>query len=140
MSKINLLLHIFSCFFLCGLIWTIQVVHYPGFIYSKGLFLDFHSFHSQRITWVVGPIMLLELLTGAWLLAQNSSSTFEWWNLASIIAIWLSTALISVPYHTELSANFSEITVQKLVITNWIRTALWTLRSGAWLYILSGRI
>ena len=140
MFKINLLLQIFSCFFLCGLIWTIQVVHYPGFIFNKEQFLDFHSFHSQRITWIVAPVMLLELLTAIGLLLQHSPSVALWGNLISIALIWLATLFVSVPYHSELSSGFSEVAIQKLVITNWIRTTLWTLRSGVWLYVLSGRL
>lgn len=36
--------------FLCGLIWVIQLVHYPSFHFVEdSRFIDFQAFHTQRI-------------------------------------------------------------------------------------------
>ena len=47
---------------LVGLIWTIQLVHYPSFSFvAEDHFLEFHRHHTRSITWVVMPLMLVEL-------------------------------------------------------------------------------
>ena len=57
-------LHVASVWFMTGLIWLIQLVHYPLMdrIPPDG-FIEFHQSHSFRITWIVAPVMLLELMT-----------------------------------------------------------------------------
>ena len=125
------LIQALSCAFLCGLIWTIQVVHYPGFQYvDPAKFHEFHKFHTSSITYVVGPLMLLELVTALWLCLMNPNA-FWLANLGSILLIWLATALVSVPLHTQLEVAFSIDIAQKLVLTNWIRTFLWSARTIA---------
>ena len=53
-----------------GLIWTVHVVHYPLFAAVKTGFRAYHEAHMQRITLVVGPLMLAELLTAFMLWAD----------------------------------------------------------------------
>ena len=54
---------------LVGLIWTMQVVHYP-LLKQVGPeeFVAYHARHMALITWLVGPLMLAELGSAAWLL------------------------------------------------------------------------
>lgn len=135
LDSLALPLQIFSCLFLTGLIWTVQLVHYPSFNYiDRNQFLDFHEQHTSKITYVVAPIMGLELLTGIVLFASG-----EWiwlWNLILILLTWITTGLISVPIHQRLSKIFNEKDIRKLVCTNWIRTALWSIRSlGVLIYL-----
>jgi hypothetical protein len=126
--------HLFACFFMTGLIWVIQIVHYPSFGYFDEVrFAGFHAFHSSRITWIVLPMMTLELLTGIALVAQRP----DWFlisNLLGLVGIWLATALLSVPLHNRLAEGFSDSTIARLVLTNWPRTILWSFRS---LFLLS---
>ena len=52
----------FISFSLVGLIWTIQVVHYPSFSYvDNDHYIDFQHFHMRAITYIVMPLMLFEL-------------------------------------------------------------------------------
>ena len=62
-SKINLLIaHFAVSWALFGLIWTVQLVHYPAFRYiQEGQFTAFQHFHMQGITLIVLPLMLAEL-------------------------------------------------------------------------------
>jgi hypothetical protein len=39
-----------------------------------------------------------------------------------------STASLQVPCHTRLSRGFDGLTLRRLVGTNWIRTAAWSVR------------
>ena len=124
--------HMASTFFLCGLIWCIQVVHYPSFRFvHPDRFVEFERFHTRAITWIVGPAMLLEITTAVVLLGSLSPG----WgalNIASVGAIWISTALLSVPCHTALAKGLDVEIIDKLVQTNWPRTVLWSLRAMAW--------
>jgi hypothetical protein len=129
-------LHILSTFFLTGLIWTIQWLHYPGFKFSDlEQWGEYHRFHSSRITMIVFPMMFLELMTGFMLLIDKQN-TIMGINLLTILLIWASTIFISVPIHTLLANQFSLDEIQNLVLTNWIRTFLWTIRSFVWFYFL----
>jgi len=111
-----------------GLIWLIQLVHYPSFkSVDDNLFKEFHKFHSLRITFIVGPIMLVELITGG-LLLLNDSSALLIANLVLLVLIWLSTAVYSIPTHNKLQHGKNLKIISKLVNTNWPRTILWSIR------------
>jgi hypothetical protein len=135
MNIYMLLTQIFCCFFLTGLIWVIQLLHYPGFHYVDVQFLDFHRFHSARISILVIPLMLAELTTAA-LLAMENPQRYGW-NLLGVVLIWLSTFLLSVPLHNQLAEARNTAWISQLVLTNWPRTILWSLRSGFWIYELA---
>lgn len=131
------LAQVFACFFMTGLIWTIQVLHYPGFaLVGKIGFADYHRFHSHRITYIVLPLMSLELATAVWLVFAGPSG--PWWiNLAGVILIWVATGVLSVPMHERLARGFDASAARRLAFTNWVRTALWSARSillAVWLY------
>lgn len=114
---------------LLGLIWVIQLVHYPSFRFvDSNDFVEFERKHSSSITIIVMPLMVTELITGIWLIGAKSILLYL--NLASIILIWLSTFFISVPCHQKLSAGKDLDVINRLVSTNWIRTILWTFKFG----------
>lgn len=52
-----------------GVIWLVQLVHYPLFagVGADG-FTAYEATHQTRITWIVFPAMALELATAAWTL------------------------------------------------------------------------
>ncbi len=114
---------------LVGLIWIIQLVHYPLFAQvGRETFQDYHHCHTTQITWVVAPLMFTELATAAWLVFTGSR---ELWLLASLVPLggnWLSTWWVQIPLHEKLAKGFDEQTHKRLVATNWWRTAAWTLR------------
>lgn len=109
---------------LVGLIWTIQVVHYPlfGAVGEPG-FIGYHARHSTRISVVVIPLMLMELATTIGSVAVGSGS---WRGLIPVVIVWVTTFLISVPLPGRLGAGFDPRAHHALVVTNWIRTVAWT--------------
>ncbi|WCL49485.1 hypothetical protein [Leptospira sp. GIMC2001] len=123
------LVQIFLTIFLTGLIWTIQLVHYPSFNdVGKNEFIQFHKNHTTRISILVIPFMICELLISiAWLVLELNQ--FSIVNASLVLLIWLATFLISVPIHNALVQNFNLVLIQKLNQTNWIRTILWSLKS-----------
>jgi len=129
--KIILLIHVFATLFMVGLIWFVQIVHYPLFANVGGeQFKTYEELHQRLTTWVVGPAMLLELATAVFLVKYVTldSAILAWIGLALIIVIWLATALLSVPAHNSLTIEYTAAAYHKLVATNWIRTVVWTAR------------
>ncbi len=169
------LLQLMTTAYLCGVIWLVQRVHYPTFEFvAENRFLQFHHFHTQAITPVVGPAMVAEFLLAAILLGLHEVHWFWIFNLGSIALIWAVTFGISVPLHRRLAAEvpallreklpgssdpsdlsvpshssdsfcpstpsdyfvvassqemfIRQLLIRRLVMTNWLRTALWTFR------------
>ena len=120
-------------FIALGLIWTIQLVHYPSMKYiPKDRFPEYHNFHSIRISILAIPLMFVELVTSIILLYQNLNNAIQTIflvNLILVLLIWLSTFLIQVPLHNALSKEKNKEKLSKLIFSNWIRTILWTARS-----------
>lgn len=133
LSILALKAHIGSTLFMTGVIWFVQIVHYPLFKnIGKSEFLSYEQSHQTRTTFVVAGTMILELTTGfyiAWQppLSINYPSTL--WNLGLLGVIWASTFLFQVPAHEKLSQDPSHEVMARLVNTNWIRTLAWTARS-----------
>lgn len=126
--NIYLSIHLFSCWFMTGAIWLVQVLIYPNFrIIGQTEFKNFHKFHLNRITWVVAPFMVLELVTALWL-ALNFQTFMFYLNLVSVLTLWGLTALLNVPSHQALNFE-SDTSKTKLIRSNWPRTIIWSARS-----------
>ncbi len=128
-----------SCYLL-GLILTMQMVHYPTFIYvDRKLFNKFHLFHVRRISLIVMLPMGAELLASAALLFLYPSAIHA--TLFSLVVlIWLSTAFLSVPRHNKLSEHKNPKIISELVLTNWPRTILWFSRVVILIFVLRGSL
>ncbi len=113
---------------LAGLIWLVQLVVYPQFGRVGAVeFAAYHAAHSRGITYVVGPLMLGELVAAsAWFLREVTLLAFV--GLAFVVIAWGVTALSSVPQHHVLSRGFEAPAHRRLVVTNWLRTLAWTAR------------
>ena len=128
-----LLSQIASTWFMTGLIWFVQVVHYPLFgRVGDSEFVAYEQRHTSLTTWVVGPPMLIEVATAVLLLWFRPSGVSPWqvWLGVGLLAVvWLSTAFQQVPCHNLLSQRFDAPTHERLVTTNWIRTIAWSSRA-----------
>ncbi|MEC7946303.1 MAG: hypothetical protein VX265_01975 [Myxococcota bacterium] len=132
MNLALLLVHAAATWTMVGLIWFVQVVHYPlaGKV-GAGSFAAYQQAHMARTSWVVGPPMLIELGATALLLLHRPAGVPAWapWVGAGLLAaVWGSTALLQVPLHGALTSGLDLDRVARLVGTNWIRTACWSLR------------
>lgn len=120
-------LHLFSSVFMAGVIWLVQIVQYPAFLLvPKEQFREYHRTHSDRISYVVAPVMLIELICAYWLFYEMGSKYLAYFVIT--VVIFAATAFISVPLHNKLSLGKDERTINKLVLTNWIRTILWSVK------------
>lgn len=136
-----LLAHLFVTGALTGLIWTIQIVHYPLFAkVGRDGFIDYEQSHSFRISTLVGPLMGAELLCAlaiAWWPPPGTSKSVAWAALSILAAIHVCTVLFSVRAHNTLGKGFDVRAHRLLVNTNWIRTVGWSVRAFAATYMVS---
>lgn len=140
MIELITILNIFCSFFLCGLIWQVQFVHYPFFLRAdRSNFTEHIRFHGVRISFIVLPVMIAELISSVLLtLYAPTFQAIHLLGLMIVLLIWASTFLLQVPQHAKLTEGFDEQAILKLVRTNWIRTVLWSVKSGLALYLISG--
>ncbi|MCJ8275239.1 MAG: hypothetical protein HRT44_00125 [Bdellovibrionales bacterium] len=139
MATLILNIHFATCLFMTGVIWIVQLVHYPSFAYvASESFYNFNKFHQMSISLVVMPAMILELLTGFALVALSPANAINVILLGLLLLIWLSTFFLSVPLHNSLmNQGFDTKVIEQLVFTNWPRTILWSLRSTLLIYIMA---
>jgi hypothetical protein len=132
-----LLIALASTWAMTGLIWTIQVVHYPIFDAiehgaDSELWQQFAQRHTTTISYVVGPLMLAEGITGLWIVASPPAGIGLLLPLVALALLSVAygvTALVSAPLHGRLALRFDGALHTRLVRTNWVRTAAWTLRA-----------
>lgn len=133
------LAHLGSSQYMVGLIWFVQVVHYPLFdSVGNREFPSYEQRHTALTTWVVAPPMLIEGATAVLLIWFCPTSIAQWsvWTGLGLLGVcWLSTAFIQVPCHEVLSKVFEPVVHQRLVLTNWLRTAAWSLHGGLVLWM-----
>tara|TARA_R110002126_G_scaffold53886_2_gene145943 strand:+ start:4288 stop:4659 length:372 start_codon:yes stop_codon:yes gene_type:complete len=120
-----------------GLIWYVQLVHYPSFHFiDKDAFSEFHAHHSLKTGIIVMPVMSLELATSGALAWSDGWFSLNAFGFYFVILIWLSTLFFSVPKHNALAHGKVDSLIDGLVHTNWIRTVLWSIKSGLSFWVL----
>lgn len=128
-----------TTWFMTGLIWLIQVVHYPLFAQvGRAQFREYHIAHSRLITFIVMPVMTVELVTAALLVFSPTPKLWNGWPVVAlvlVVGIWATTAFASVPAHNTLVNGFDANAHTMLVRTNWLRTVGWTVRGGLLLWM-----
>ncbi len=127
--------HFLSTSLMVGIIWVIQLLHYPTFHFIKeSNYVEFQHFHMQRISFIVVPAMILELLS-AFMLVYYIRSNLLTVCLIILLVIWLITFVFFTKLHQSLLGGYDKIIVDKLVQINWSRTVLWSLRLIILIYI-----
>jgi uncharacterized membrane protein len=136
------LVHVAATLFMVGLIWFVQVVHYPLFeqVNAKN-FAEYEASHRRLTIMVVMPPMLVEAVTAVlliWLRPEGVSSFQVWLGLGLVLLIWRSTAFLQVPQHGVLSHGFDPGAYRSLVASNWLRTLAWSGRGVLVLWMMAG--
>ena len=134
MAKALLLMNLIVTLFMTGVIWYVQIAHYPLFSQvGRDSFPAYHAAHNAATTAVVLLPMVFELVVASLLLLfrpDHISFASALIGLGLVGMIWLATFFLSVPLHGELSAGgYDRAAIDRLVATNWVRTVGWTLRS-----------
>ncbi|MEQ8316095.1 MAG: hypothetical protein RIE77_09490 [Phycisphaerales bacterium] len=128
MTETALLVHAAATWFMVGLIWFVQVVHYPLFAgVGEAGWAEYSRRHQSLTTLVVGPTMLVEVVSAAALLAFLPG-TLTIAGAVLLALVWASTFFVQVPLHGRLGKGHDAAVMRTLVATNWVRTVLWTAR------------
>jgi hypothetical protein len=126
--------HLLATAAMVGLIWFVQVVHYPLFArVGPDGFPTYETEHQRRTSWVVGPFMAVEgvsALIVAATLRDEVGLLLPLLGLFLLLVIHASTVLLQVPAHGRLADGADPAVMRRLVTTNWIRTAGWSARGA----------
>ncbi len=135
------LAHAGATWFMVGLIWFVQLVHYPlmGKVPASG-FSEYSAEHQRRTTWIVAPAMFAEagctIVLALFPHGHGADSPVRWVGLGLLVLAWASTFTTQVPLHARLSTGFDKKVWRRLVNTNWVRTVAWTGRGVVALLML----
>ena len=130
-----LLAHVVATAWLAGLIWTVQLVVYPGFgdAGPTPAWTTTHAAHLRRMTWAVAPPWVAQgVCLLALLLRRPEAAPSVLLAAAAVLAAVpvVVTTLVSVPMHHRLGRSWDDAAWRRLVRTNWWRTASWTAGAG----------
>ena len=130
------LVHLTATAMMAGLIWFVQVVHYPLFAsVPAAASIDYAHRHQRATAQVVGAPMAVEGVCALWLFVAPPDGVGRMLPFVAgvVLAVVLgSTVLLQVPRHGRLAATSDPAdiadVVKGLVVTNWIRTIGWSVR------------
>lgn len=110
------------------LIWAVQLVIYPSFkFYSNANLLQWHRLYTKRVTVIVLPLMVSQLVLGFFQLFQIQN-LYTISSFIIILVLWVITFTMFVPLHQSIDKGLPIYNVcNKLEKKNWIRTLLWSL-------------
>lgn len=139
-----LLVHVAATVFMVGVIWFVQIVHYPLFgRVGRDGFAGYSTAHSRLTGLVVGPPMLVEAATAVALAIRPPEGVSFFLPLLGLVllaVVWLSTAFLQSPQHGALGRGFVPNSHRFLVRSNWIRTICWTGRGFLVMWMTVGVI
>jgi hypothetical protein len=129
-STVLVMAHLVSVLVLVGVIWTVQVVHYPLMaLVGEDRFRAYEAAHAPRMAAVVMLPWVIQGITTVGLLLSPPAGVPDRLVLAAAVTAAvpvLVTVVASVPAHAHLSLGFDAAAHRRLVRTNWLRTAAWT--------------
>ena len=97
--KIFIYISLFSNLIMIGVSLITHFVTYPSFkLIKSSLFSDFHKSYTNKMLFIVAPIMILELISSLFLVIFDvSDNNTEIGLLISLLLIWFLTFFIIVP-------------------------------------------
>jgi hypothetical protein len=130
---LQLVLNLVATCVMVGVIWFVQLVHYPllaliGVDRAPAIAVE----HQRRTAWVVGLPMAVEGVTTLVLLfaRPDGVSALLPWLGGVLLAVALgSTVFLSVPLHEKMANSPDSTLGRRLVVTNWPRTIAWSARA-----------
>ena len=132
-----LVAHIISTSIMVGVIWVIQLVHYPSFKYMKDSdYIIFQKYHMSNISYIVFPAMFTELITSLLIFFSGEKSFLFMLSMICLSLIWVITGVLFTKFHSTLQKGKDLKMIEKMIKANWIRTLLWTMRLIMILFVI----
>ena len=126
-----LVLNSVSTWFLVGVSWFVQLVHYPLMNrVESSQFRDWHRMQTRRAGRLVALPMGGEAVTAVLMVwyPPLANPPLVLIGLGLVFLIWMTTVFVLAPCHGELLRGFQPVIHHRLVIVHWFRTVAWTLR------------
>ena len=118
-------IYLFCNIFMIGISLITQFITYPSFqSINPEIFSNFHKIYTQKMLFIVGPIMTIEFLSVVVLLFINIDFHFLV-QFIFVFLIWILTFFLIVPIHNELEKHYNKSLNNKLIKLNGYRTFLW---------------
>jgi hypothetical protein len=110
------------------LIWMVQLIIYPSFVYyTKEDLFTWHQKYTNRIAIIVVPLMLTQLVLAFFAVFYQANFTTIF-TLLIVFFLWIFTFLGFAPLHFKISeGKHNHKLLQLLIQRNWIRTFLWSI-------------
>jgi hypothetical protein len=125
-----LLAQLVSTGLLTGIIWTVQVVHYPLMAQvGADEHVAYAKAHAPRMAAVVMLPWSVQGASVAWLLTVRPDGVAFAAIAAAAVAAATTvvvTLVASIPAHGQLQHGPDAVAHRRLVRSNWLRTAAWT--------------
>jgi len=128
----NLIVYIslFTNIIMVGVSLITHFVTYPSFkLIKSSIFSEFHKSYTNKMLFIVAPVMILELISSLLLvifdMSDNNTGIVL---LITLMLIWFLTFFTIVPIHNKLSVNYNKDLNQKLIKYNGLRTILWIIK------------
>ena len=123
-----ILTNLLATWAMVGVIWTVQVVHYPLMAFTgPDHSAAYQQRHVKQISLLVVPLMSIEAVAAVALFISQPG-VLSMLGVLLLIGIWGVTGAMSVPAHDRLQFGYRREPFKLLMRSNSMRTALWTLR------------
>jgi hypothetical protein len=126
--------HLVATLFMVGLIWFVQIVHYPLMAsVGESHFVAYEARHRTLTACVVGAPMATEGVCTVWLFLappEGMGRAIPFVGGLLLTVVLASTVWLQVPMHDRLSRGFDASAARRLVTTNWVRTVGWSARGA----------
>mgnify|MGYP005991720935 CR=1 FL=1 len=126
--------HAAATLIMVGLIWTVQVVHYPLFEnVGADAYPVYQSRHIDRIgallvmPWALEGLSIVALVV---IIQDRTMRALAFIGAALMGAILVVTVIWAAPVHGELLDGFDPERHNTLMVSNFARTLLWTARGA----------
>ena len=125
-----LLVNAVAVLVMTGVIWFVQIVHYPLFAgVGDDAWGAYHRAHTRRTTWVVAAPMAVDLVSSIALVAARPDGV----GAAAVVigavlaaVTWAATGLVAIPAHDRLGRGWDARTARRLLGANAVRTAAYS--------------
>ena len=130
LDAVMFLVQVFTTFVMTGIVWFLQLVHYPLFRkVARSRFVPFERMQLLLTSFVVAPPVLLETAAVLYSLWRKP----PWMDPDAVLLgavllgiIWVTILFVHGPQHRALQQRFDPKAYRILLYTNWIPSYAWS--------------
>lgn len=141
-DRLVLLAHTVATLGMVGVMWTVQLVVYPQFrSVPAEVFPAYAADHASRVVLALVIFAPLEIAAALALWMRRPYDLPPSWTFvagALLAVAWIATAVWYAPFHGHFQREPYDLDrINRLISTNWARTAVWTVRGAFAVWFLS---